>query len=214
MKKSYSLLIYFSMTILMVLILFLPIQREERQIIQLPQAKAATISLVDRRVVTKTQESNPTIETETVETEAEAEAVMREPEAVSMQATTEEELVSVQKEEVAATVEDEKPKPLLIDGYYSIEEATMAPVFDRTVLASRIQYPPMAKRQRKEGLVVLRLFISELGLIDKILIEQDPGYGFAEAAVRAFDGLSVQPASRDGKPIRVTLTYPVRFALH
>ncbi|NCC64786.1 MAG: energy transducer TonB [Spirochaetia bacterium] len=211
MKKSHSLLIYLSMTILMVLILFLPIRQEERHKIQLPQAKAATISLVDRRVATKTQESNPLIETETVE--AEAEAVMREPEEVSLQATTEEELVTVQKEEVAATVEDEKPKPLLIDGYYSIEEATKAPIFDRTVLASRIQYPPMAKRQRKEGLVVLRLFISELGLIDKILIEQDPGYGFADAAVRAFDGLSVQPASRDGKPIRVTLTYPVRFAL-
>ncbi len=209
MKKSYSLLIYLGMTVLMVLILFLPIRQEESLKIQLPQAKAATISLVDKRVATKTQESNPIIETETLE----AEAVMREPEEVSLQATTEEELVTVQKEEVAATVEDEQPEARLIDGYYSIEEATKAPIFDRTVLASRIQYPPMAKRQRKEGLVVLRLFISEFGLIDKILIEQDPGYGFADAAVRAFDGLSVQPASRDGKPIRVTLTYPVRFAL-
>lgn len=97
--------------------------------------------------------------------------------------------------------------------YHSLDEVTTAPGFDRALLASRIVYPDLAKRQGKEGLVMLRLFISSYGQVERVIVEQDPGYGFAEAAVRAFRGLTGKPAMKQGEAVAVTLLYPVRFTL-
>ena len=97
--------------------------------------------------------------------------------------------------------------------YHSLEEVTTAPGFDRVLLASRIVYPDLAKRQGKEGLVMLRLFISSRGEVERVIVEQDPGYGFAEAALRAFQDITGTPAMKDGKAVAVTLLYPVRFTL-
>ncbi len=97
--------------------------------------------------------------------------------------------------------------------YHSLEEVTTAPGFDRAILASRIVYPDLARRQGKEGLVMLRLFISSRGEVEKIIVEQDPGYGFAEAALRAFQEITGTPAMKNGEAVAVTLLYPVRFTL-
>ena len=105
------------------------------------------------------------------------------------------------------------PLPSLVDGYYEATSTDQGPSFDRTVLASRITYPPLAKRQGIEGLVVLRLYISSSGKIERIEVEEDPGYGLAEAAVRAFTGLQGKPAILEGKAVAVMLRYPVRFTL-
>jgi len=114
---------------------------------------------------------------------------------------------------VAASVVLPDPLPSLVDGYYEATSTDQGPVFDRTVLASRIKYPSLAKRQGIEGLVILRLFISSSGKIERIEVEEDPGYGLAEAAVRAFTGLQGKPAILEGKAVPVTLRYPVRFTL-
>ena len=121
---------------------------------------------------------------------------------------------SVKGEEVeAVSVMEGTTNVPMIDGYYLIETATQPPLFDRALLAERIQYPPMARRQRREGLVILRLFILENGVIERVVIEEDPGYGFAQAAEAAFAEMIVSPALLDGIPIPVTLTYPIRFTL-
>jgi protein TonB len=104
-----------------------------------------------------------------------------------------------------------QPEP--IGGYYQLESTTVGPTFDNTLLARRIIYPSLAKRQGKEGIVVLRLFISTSGDIEDIWIVDDPGYGFTEAALAAFEGMQVEPASIKGRPVPVTLLFPVRFTL-
>ena len=60
---------------------------------------------------------------------------------------------------------------------------------------------------------MLRLFLSDTGLVERILIEEDPGYGLAQAAVTAFTSFQAQPAMRNGNAVPVTLRYPVRFSL-
>ncbi len=97
--------------------------------------------------------------------------------------------------------------------FYTIEDVTTGPVFDHVLLSEKIIYPSLAKRQQKEGLVLLRLYISASGEIVKIVVEENPGYGFAEAAVRAFSSLRVQPAQLRGEPIGVTLLFPINFNL-
>ncbi len=114
---------------------------------------------------------------------------------------------------VAVSAVSPDPQPSLVNGYYETASVDQGPSFDRTTLASRIKYPSLAKRQGIEGLVVLRLFISSSGKVERIEVEEDPGYGLAEAAVRAFAGLQGEPAVLGGMDVPVTLRYPVRFTL-
>ena len=114
---------------------------------------------------------------------------------------------------VAASAVSLDPLPSLVDGYYEATGVDQGPSFNRADLASRIKYPSLAKRQGIEGLVMLRLFISASGRVERIEVEEDPGYGLAQAAVRAFTGLQGKPAILEGKAVPVMLRYPVRFTL-
>lgn len=90
-------------------------------------------------------------------------------------------------------------------------QITAVPVFPVATILSRIQYPPLAARLGIEATVFLELYIDEHGVIRKIVVLKDPGYGFAEAAVRALQGLTVTPAEANGKPVAVRFRYPIRF---
>jgi len=114
---------------------------------------------------------------------------------------------------VAASAFSPDPLPSLVDGYYQTESVDQGPSFDRATLASGIRYPVLAKRQGIEGLVILRLYISSSGKVERIEVEEDPGYGLAQAAVQVFTGLQGKPAVLGGKAVPVTLRYPVRFSL-
>jgi protein TonB len=74
-------------------------------------------------------------------------------------------------------------------------------------------YPSLAKRRGKEGVVLLRLSISETGQLTRLEVLEDPGYGFAEAAQEAVRGSSFTPAHHNGKPVAVRATLPIRFSL-
>jgi len=114
---------------------------------------------------------------------------------------------------VAASLVSPEPLPSLVEGYYEATSTDQGPSFNRTALASRVKYPSLAKRQGMEGLVILRLYISSTGKVERIEVEEDPGYGLAEAAIRAFTDLQGEPAILGGKAVPVTLRYPVRFTL-
>lgn len=74
-------------------------------------------------------------------------------------------------------------------------------------------YPPMARRMGKEARVVLRLTIDEKGSLLQVETVENPGFGFAEAAIEAVRKSSFVPAKRDGKPVMVVALLPVRFQL-
>jgi len=118
---------------------------------------------------------------------------------------------SVSSEAASAVSPD--PLPSLVDGYHQAANVDQGPSFDRAALASRISYPNLAKRQGMEGLVMLRLYIGSSGKVERVEVEEDPGYGLAQAAIRAFTGLQGKPAVHGGKAVPVTLRYPVRFSL-
>ena len=111
--------------------------------------------------------------------------------------------------------DDDPTEELPHDGetFYDLIHVTIPPQFDRSLFTSAVVYPEVAKRRGIEGRVMLRLFIDAQGVLQKIIVEEDPGYGFAESAVRAFTGLSFKPASIDGRTVAVTIQYPVVFAL-
>lgn len=114
-------------------------------------------------------------------------------------------------ERIASTPTDEVEN--ISVGYAEMDGDTTAPTFNTKELSKRIVYPPAAKRQRITGDVLLVLYISDTGMVDRVDILEDPGYGFGEAAKVAFLGLKGEPAMRNGKPIAVMIRYPIRFSL-
>ncbi|MFA6733275.1 MAG: TonB family protein [Sphaerochaeta sp.] len=214
MNKLQTMILGLTLTVLMIALLFLPLRIKETEEPLVAPPTAATLSLVRRVSAQTTPQQQPKAEEQVQDIqkpkeqepleEKPAQELLPPPVAVS----------PVPPVEPAMVLAQEEPQPSLIEGYYPIESVTEAPVFDRKQLALRIVYPPLAKRQGKEGLVMLRLFLSDTGLVERILIEEDPGYGLAQAAVSAFTGFQAKPAIREGNAVPVTLRYPVRFSLN
>lgn len=97
--------------------------------------------------------------------------------------------------------------------YLPQHRISQVPEIPTSEIQSRIEYPQMARRQGLEGTVFLELLIDEYGKIRKIEVLRDPGFGFAEAATAALEGITVRPAEANGVPVAVRYRYPVRFQL-
>ena len=74
-------------------------------------------------------------------------------------------------------------------------------------------YPPVARRFNKEGKVVLRLTIDAAGSLVAVEVLEDPGHGFAAAAVDAVRRSRFYPARHEGRPVMARARFPVRFTL-
>jgi protein TonB len=97
--------------------------------------------------------------------------------------------------------------------YLPQHKVSSIPVMPTSDILSRIEYPPIALRQGIEGVVYLELFIDQSGIIRKVKVLKDPGYGFAEAAVAVLQNVLCKPAMANGVPVAVRFRYPVRFSL-
>lgn len=123
---------------------------------------------------------------------------------VSHQPKASETIVETQEE-----VREEKEEIL----YLPQHKISSVPVIPSREILSRIEYPPMALKQGIEAVVYLELFIDNKGQIRNIKVLKDPGHGFAQAAVKAFSGITCIPAVANGKACAVKFRYPVKFTL-
>ena len=121
--------------------------------------------------------------------------------------------------DIAETITETEKKVVEVHtSSYSMEylpqhKISVPPVIPSDIVKSRIEYPVLANLQKIEGVVFLELFIDSDGIIRKIEILKDPGYGLAAAAVKALEGVSCTPALANGKAVAVRYRYPVRFML-
>lgn len=116
---------------------------------------------------------------------------------------TEKEVVEVQQAPSEGEVIDFLPQ-------HKISEPPQIPTQQ---ILDNIQYPPLANKQRIEGVVFLELYIDQHGRIRNIEVLKDPGYGLAEAALAAFEGIVCEPAFAEENAVAVRFRYPVRFQL-
>jgi len=86
-------------------------------------------------------------------------------------------------------------------------------VIPRVIKWGDKKYPPIAREQGREGLVVLEVYFDEQARIVDIRIIREAGYGFDEAAIVYVRTSLWEPALHNGKPVPVALHVPVRFAL-
>ncbi len=109
-------------------------------------------------------------------------------------------------------VEVEEEVPVEIE-YVPQHKISVVPEIPTKAILSKIEYPKMAMKQGIEGVVYLELFIDEAGNIRKVNVLKDPGYGFADAAIAALEGITCKPALMNEKPVAVRFRYPIRFVL-
>ena len=93
--------------------------------------------------------------------------------------------------------------------YYSLAELDVRPWIKVHV---EPQFPPITSGSEGHRAVVLRLYISEEGLIDRIVtVSNSSGLSFEEAAVRAFSVARFSPALKKGRPVKAQLLVEVNF---
>jgi TonB family protein len=74
-------------------------------------------------------------------------------------------------------------------------------------------YPAEARRFSMEGKVVLRLHFDRNGIVQRIEVVEDPGYGFVAAAIEGVKKSKFRPASRNGRNVSAIALLPVKFVL-
>ncbi len=84
------------------------------------------------------------------------------------------------------------------------------PKFLRQVLP---EYPPLARRHGKEGVVLLKLFIDRNGILKNAEVVESAGFGFDEAALRAVRKSEYLPAMVGGEAVESEALLRVRFRL-
>jgi protein TonB len=101
------------------------------------------------------------------------------------------------------------------DDYLPVHLVSERPYFDVKEITSATIYPPIAQRSGIEGRVMLELFVDRNGLVQRITVLQEnpPGRGFAEAAVKAFQGRRGLPARANGEAVSCHFRWPVNFIL-
>jgi periplasmic protein TonB len=114
----------------------------------------------------------------------------------------------VEEEETVSPVVEQEPE------YLPQHKISKIPVIPVEEILDRIEYPPMALRQKLEAVVYVELYIDQTGLVRQVIVLKDPKNGFAEAAVKALEGLQCGPAEANGKPVAVRFRYPIRFVLN
>jgi protein TonB len=99
--------------------------------------------------------------------------------------------------------------------YLPMHRISVAPVFPEDAIKDRLIYPAIALRAKIEGMVYLELFVDRRGQVRQITVlrETPENRGFAEAAVKAFEGIQGVPAQANGAAVAVRYRYPVRFAI-
>jgi protein TonB len=123
---------------------------------------------------------------------------------------------------------DEEPEQTVVSGiiaprqsgsgdeeYLPMHRVSVPPVFSEKEIKDRLIYPPIALRAKIEGMVYLELFVDRRGQVRRITVlrETPENRGFAEAAVKAFEGIRGTPAQANGAAVAVRYRYPVRFAI-
>lgn len=75
-------------------------------------------------------------------------------------------------------------------------------------------YPPLAKRQREQGEVRLRVELDETGRIDRVTVVSSSGSPRLDDAARAaIETWRCRPALRDGHPVRAIAMQSLAFVL-
>ncbi len=119
-----------------------------------------------------------------------------------------EDIVITEKEVIEAHVATAAPVEIEYLPQHKISDMPGIPTDE---IIKKVVYPPIAHRQKIEGVVYLELYIDQTGAIRDIQVLRDPGFGLAEAAIKAISGAKCTPALANGKAVAARIRYPFVF---
>lgn len=138
------------------------------------------------------------------------EEVIEEDEVASTEVTQE-----TRVEVVVTEVEEETASEPEI--FTVVEEMPSFPGGDQELLkfmAENTKYPPLARENGLQGIVVITFMVDERGRIDKVSVLRGIGGGCDEEAVRVVKAMPRwTPGRQRGMPVRVQYNLPFRFTL-
>ena len=110
--------------------------------------------------------------------------------------------------------EPEPVRPSFTEGQL-VEQGTVGLIAPRLVGIDTPQYPPMARRMRVQGTVVVAALVDEKGqVVETRLVKQvRQKVGLNTAAVKAVEGARFQPATIQGVRVKTWFTLSVPFKL-
>jgi protein TonB len=97
-------------------------------------------------------------------------------------------------------------------------DSLVAETMPELVYKGRPRYPSKARVYGLTCLVYVKVLVSKEGKAESVLIHKtdDPDWrwGFNEAAITGAKQCRFKPATQDGKPVRVWVSFPFEFELH
>jgi TonB family protein len=125
---------------------------------------------------------------------------------------------NVQPEQVKPVTEQPQPepepeKPAVIEG----QVVDLTPDVVKPELVNRVNpsYPRLAQQKKVEGTVIISILVSENGDVAdaRVLREAGGSSGLNEAAMSAVRKWKFRPGVKEGKRVKVWMTYPIVFKL-
>ena len=81
-------------------------------------------------------------------------------------------------------------------------------------IKNRAKYPDIAREAGIEGMVIVRAFIDDKGIVREMKIQKGiPNTGLNEAAMKAIGGTRFKPAKQRDIPVGVWISIPITFKL-
>lgn len=129
--------------------------------------------------------------------------------------------ITVQRgERTEIEIPDDKDSPLPFESretivLYNPEEFVPVDVMPEMLYEAIPVYPTKALASKAEGIVWIKAYVDKQGIVRNAeAVKCDrPGYGFEEAALEAAHENKYKPATREGKPVALWITYAVEFTL-
>ncbi|MDB4989239.1 MAG: hypothetical protein JWN04_4417, partial [Myxococcaceae bacterium] len=83
----------------------------------------------------------------------------------------------------------------------------------KPLVMNRPEYTEEARAAAVEGKVRVELTVDATGAVKNVKVLESLGHGLDEAALRAVQAASFEPAQQCGKPVSATFVVSIRFSL-
>ena len=92
-------------------------------------------------------------------------------------------------------------------------ESVPEPVGGMKAIGAKIHYTELARRAGIEGTVTIEAVLDKEGNVVQAFVKKGIGGGLDEIALQAVRDTKFIPGKQRGKPVKVSLSIPVRFRL-
>ncbi len=99
------------------------------------------------------------------------------------------------------------------DTYFVACEKMPSPIGGIKAIAEKVNYPESARKNNITGRVLIKAFINEKGIVDKVEIIKGLSEDCDSAAMAAIKKTKFIPATQRGKKIKAQVTVPIFFSL-